>query len=68
MKNIIYFIGGGFLGWYLGTQKEERPREVVSKLRSELRELQLQLKESQKPQVISEEPIDYIDEVDEEIG
>ena len=43
MNKIIYFVAGGFLGWYLGTQKEERTRQLFNQLRAEARELKLQL-------------------------
>ena len=45
MNKMVWFIGGGLLGWYLGTQHEEKTRKLYNKLKSEARELKLELEE-----------------------
>ena len=41
----IYFVAGGLLGWYLGTQYEARTRELYEKLKAEAQDLKAELNE-----------------------
>jgi len=41
----IYFVAGGLLGWYLGTQHEKKTRELYQKLKAEAQDLKAELNE-----------------------
>lgn len=64
---ILYIVAGGFLGWYLGTQKEAKTREIYERLKLEANRLKAQLDEKMaenddlKMQVgIEEEEEDFV--------
>ena len=41
----IYFVAGGLLGWYLGTQHESKTRQLYEKLKAEAQDLKAELNE-----------------------
>ena len=41
----IYYVGFGMLGWYLGTQHEQRTRELYEKMKAQALQLKADLED-----------------------
>jgi len=45
MNKVLYLVGGGLLGWYLGTQQEAKTRKLYEKLKLEAQKLREEVEE-----------------------